>query len=243
MQCRKSSIRGSFLTTLTTIVLGSSGVVFAGPGSAPVVTGKVTLQGQPMKAKIINMSSEPGCAKLYSTPPTTEDVVVGPGGGLKNVVVYVSAGAPEQGGPPGQPVSVEQKGCRFAPHIVVMQANQEIRVANDDPTTHNIHPLASVNREWNKAQPPGTPPLEETFAREEFISVKCNIHSWMHSYFVVLKTPYYSVSDEYGTFTLENLPPGKYAVTAWHEVYGKQTQEIIVSSNETQPVNFVFKAN
>jgi hypothetical protein len=107
----------------------------------------------------------------------------------------------------------------------------------------NIHPLAAVNREWNKAQPPGTQPLEETLAREELISVKCNIHSWMHSYFVVLKTPHYSVSNENGAFTLQNLPAGKYTLTAWHEVYGKQTQEVIVSGNETQTITFAFKAN
>src|SRR5579863_8984303 len=128
--------RACTATLLTTILLGMFGVASAGPGSAPAVTGKVILQGQPMKAKVINVVSEPGCAKLYSTPPTTEDVVVGPGGGLTNVVVYVSAGGPEQSGPPAQPVSVEQKGCRFAPHIVVMQANQEVRVVNEDATTH-----------------------------------------------------------------------------------------------------------
>jgi plastocyanin len=236
-------LRGSSAMLVTTLLLGTFGVTSRVAGSGGSVAGKVTLQGQPLKAKTINMSSEPGCAKLYSTPPTTEDVVVGPGGALKNVVVYLSAGAPEQSGPPPEPVTVTQKGCRFAPHIVALQANQEVRVINEDATTHNIHPLAAVNREWNKAQPPGTPPLEETFAREEFISVKCNIHSWMHSYFVVLKTTYYSVSNENGAFTLENLPPGKYTVTAWHEVYGKQTQEVIVSGNQTEPVNFVFKAN
>ena len=119
--------------------------------------------------------------------------------------------------------------------------DQEVRVINEDATTHNIHPLPTINREWNKAQPPGTPPLQETFAREEFISVKCNIHSWMHSYFVVLKTPYYFVSNENGAFTLERLPPGKYTLTAWHEVYGKQSQEVIISGDETQAVNFTFK--
>lgn len=233
-------LRTSNRTLLTTIFVGIFGITSAsaGPGG---VTGKVTLQGQPSKAKTINMSSEPGCAKLYSTPPTTEDVVVGPGGGLKNVVVYVSAGAPDGAVPPAQPISVTQKGCRFAPHVVIMQANQEVRVINEDATTHNIHPLAALNREWNKAQPPGTPPLEETFAREEFISVKCNIHSWMHSYFVVLKTPYYFVSNENGAFTLERLPPGKYTLSAWHEVYGKQSQEVIISGDETQAVNFTFK--
>src|SRR5436853_751007 len=235
-------LRTSTRTLLTPILLGIFAITSAAAGAGGI-TGKVTLEGQLLKAKTINMSSEPGCAKLYSTPPTTEDVVVGPGGGLKNVVVYVSAGAPDGAVPPAQPISVTQKGCRFAPHVVIMQANHEVRVINEDATTHNIHPLAALNREWNKAQPPGTPPLEETFAREEFISVKCNIHSWMHSYFVVLKTSHYSVSNENGAFTLENLPPGKYTVTAWHEVYGKQTQEVTISGAETQALNFVFKAN
>jgi plastocyanin len=238
MRIQRAYVKTLFAATL----LGIFGSTSAAAGEGGVA-GNVTLQGQHLKAKVINMSSEPGCAKSYSTPPTTEDVVVGEGGGLKNVVVYVSAGAPQQSGPSPQPVSVMQKGCRFAPHVVVMQANQEMRVVNEDATTHNIHPLATVNREWNKAQPPGTPPLEETFAREEFISVKCNIHSWMHSYFVVLKTPYYSVSNESGAFALENLPPGKYTITAWHEIYGKQTQGVTVSGGETQALNFVFKGN
>jgi plastocyanin len=170
-------------------------------------------------------------------------VIAGAGGTLKNVVVYVSSGAPEETAPPAEPISITQKGCRFAPQVVAMQVNQEVRVTNEDSTSHNIHPLPTINREWNKAQPPGTPPLEEAFAREAFIPVKCNIHSWMRSYFVVLKTSHYSLSGENGAFTLGNLPPGKYTVTAWHEVYGKQSQEVTVSANETQVIKFTFKAN
>ena len=54
-------------------------------------------------------------------------------------------------------------------------------------TSHNIHPLAKVNREWNKSQPPGAPPIQEKFDSPEFISVKCNIHPWMHGWFAVIK--------------------------------------------------------
>lgn len=205
------------------------------------VNGKVTVGGAPPRPKSINMSAEPGCAKMYSTPPTTEDIVVGPGGALENVVVYVSAGAPPESTPPDVPVSITQKGCRFAPHVVAMQVNQQLNVVNSDSTSHNIHPLPTANREWNKAQPPGTSPLSEMFAREEFIPVKCNIHPWMHSYFVVLKTSHYAVTGESGAFALNNLPPGKYTITAWHETLGTQTQEITLSAEENAPVNFVFK--
>ncbi len=205
------------------------------------VTGKVTVKGATFQPKTINMSSEPGCAKMYATPPTTEDVVIGPGGALENVVVYVSAGAPAENTPPNAPVSITQKGCRFAPHVVAMQVNQELKVINTDSTSHNIHPLPKANREWNKAQPPGAAPLTETFAREEFIPVKCNIHPWMHSYFAVLKTSHYAVTGATGEFSLDNLPPGKYTITAWHETYGTQSQEITLSGDQRLPITFVFK--
>jgi hypothetical protein len=74
-------------------------------------------------------------------------------------------------------------------------------------TSHNIHPLPKLNREWNKSQPPGTPPLVEKFDKEEFIPVKCNVHPWMHAYFAVLKTSHYSVTSDGGSFSLPNLPP------------------------------------
>jgi hypothetical protein len=217
-------------------------IAIAGAATTGGVSGKVTLEGAPPRPKPINMSAEPGCAKMYPTPASTEDVVVGPGGALENVVVYISAGAPPESTPPVASVSITQKGCRFAPHVVAMQVNQQFNVINSDSTSHNIHPLPTANREWNKAQPPGTPPLSEMFARAEFIPVKCNIHPWMHSYFVVLKTSHYAVTAESGAFVLNNLPPGKYTITAWHETYGTQTQEITLSADENAPVNFVFKA-
>jgi plastocyanin len=169
-------------------------------------------------------------------------VVTGPGNTLENVVVYVSAGAPDDATPPAQAASITQKGCQYIPHVVPMVVNQELKVINADQTSHNIHPLAKVNREWNKSQPPGTPPFTEKFDKPEFIPVKCNIHPWMHSSFVVLKNSHYSVSGGDGGFTLANLPPGKYTVTAWHESYGEQTQDVTISGSETKTVNFVFKA-
>jgi plastocyanin len=212
----------------------------SGAQGGGAVGGKVTVEGVTVMAKTINMASEPGCAKMYSTPPKSEDLVVGAGSALENVVVYISAGAPDESAP-SQPVQVVQKGCRFAPHVVAMQTGQPVQMVNEDSTSHNIHPIATNNREWNKAEPPGATPLTESFARPEFISVKCNVHPWMHAYFAVLKTSHYAVTGDNGAFSLNNLPAGKYTITAWHETLGTQTQEITITGNETVPVNFVFK--
>jgi hypothetical protein len=222
-------------------VLAASTIALAGP-SGGSISGKVTYEGTPARQKPIDMSKEPGCAAQHPTPITTETVVVGPGNALVNVVVYVSSGAPDESSPPAQAVTIVQKGCQYLPHVVPMVVNQELKVVNDDPTSHNIHPLAKINNEWNKSQPPGTPPFIEKFAKPEFIPVKCNIHPWMHSSFAVLKNSHYAVSGGDGGFSLPNLPPGKYTITAWHESYGDQTQDVTISGNEAKTINFVFKA-
>jgi hypothetical protein len=229
----------SFSALLT--ALSFAAIVTAAPGDG-TVSGKVTYTGTPAKPKPIDMSKEPSCAKQYTTPQITENVVTGPGNTLEFVVVYISAGAPDESSTPSTAVTFDQKGCHYAPHVLAFQVNQELKVTNSDQTSHNIHPLAKVNREWNKSQPPGTPPISEKYDKPEFISVKCNIHPWMHGYFAVLKTSHYTVSDGSGDFKLPNLPPGKYTLTAWHESYGTQTQDVTISGNETKSVNFVFTA-
>jgi hypothetical protein len=100
-------------------LLASSASLFAG-----TINGKVTFTGTPAKMRTIDMSQEPSCAKEYSTPPTAETVVTGPNNSLENVVVYISAGAPDEGVTPTQAVTFDQKGCRYTPHVVALQTGQ-----------------------------------------------------------------------------------------------------------------------
>jgi plastocyanin len=205
------------------------------------VSGRVTFDGTPVKPRTIDMSQEPTCAKQYSKPVTAETVVTGPENSLENVVVFVSAGAPDEA-PPAQPAVLVQKGCRYAPHILAFQTNQDFEILNEDQTSHNVHTMPSSNREWNKSQPPGAPPIEDKYARAEFIPIKCNIHPWMKGTLAVMKNSHYMITTGDGEFKLPNLAPGNYTITAWHESYGEQTQEVTITGSETKSVNFVFKA-
>jgi plastocyanin len=224
------------------VLVAASGVAVAGPKPAGgTISGKVTYEGTPAKMKPIDMSKEPSCAKMYTTPPLAETVVTGAGNSLENVVVYVSAGAPDDATPSTAAVFT-QKGCRYIPHVLAFQVNQEIKIANEDQTSHNIHPLPKLNREWNKSQPPGTPPITEKYDKHEIFPVKCNVHPWMHGNFAVLKNSHFAVTGDGGAFSLANLPSGKYTITAWHESYGEQTQDVTISGSEAKTVNFVFKA-
>jgi len=220
---------------------GAKAVDAATAGS---ITGTVKLDGTAPKMRPINMAAEPSCAKEHSTPATTQDVMVGSGGALQNVVVYLKGDFSQYSfDAASAPAVIDQKGCQYAPHVVALRVGQALNVTNSDQTTHNIHPVPMNNREWNQSQPPGSAPLNETFAREEIaIPVKCNVHPWMKSYIAVVGNPYFQVTGNDGSFTLKNVPPGTYTLTAWHESLGPMDQMITVGASEQKKdVNFSFK--
>ena len=212
------------------------------PTTTSGVRGKVQFQGKVPAAKPISMAADPVCAKQHTTPLVAQEVMTDDKGDLQNVVVFVSEGLGDQKfDPPSQPAVVEQKGCMYMPHVMAVRANQTLQLVNSDPTSHNVHPVPTNNREWNKAEPPGTK-MEDTFAREEIaIPVKCNVHPWMKGYIAVFKHPYFAVTGKDGSFDLSNLPAGTYTIKAWHEKLGTSTQTVTIGANETKEISFVFK--
>ena len=213
------------------------------PATAATITGKVTFAGAAPARKTIDMSAEPDCKGLHTTPVYTQDLVANPNGTLANVFVYVKAGLEGKTfEPPSGPAMLDQKGCIYHPHVVGVRAGQMISISNSDPTTHNIHPMPKSNREWNQSQPPKGANLEKVFPRTEImIAVKCNVHPWMKSYIGVLDHPYFAVTGDQGAFELKGLPPGEYTVEAWHEKFGASEQKVTLAASATQTVDFAFK--
>jgi plastocyanin len=232
-------------------VPASSNNSSAGSGPSPAhpdgseggtISGTAKMAGSQDAAARINMATDPACLKIHPAPVMSEEVVTGTNGALKNVVVYISDGLGAHSfDPPKEPAVLEQKGCAYSPRILAVRARQTFELVNSDPTSHNIHPAPQNNREWNIFQPPGSSPIEETFAREEIIPVKCNVHPWMKGYIAVFKHPYFAITDKDGAFDLKNVPPGDYVIQAWHEKYGVLNQKVTLGPNQTKTVDFVFK--
>jgi hypothetical protein len=216
----------------------------AGEGS---ITGTVKLTGTAPHMRGIDMSKDPYCAAQHKDKPATlENVVVGSGGGLENVVLYISDGLSSSAASAvssAEP-AFDQKGCMYTPHVMAVNPNEKFKVITSDQTTHNIHPLPSAtsgNIGWNKSQPPGAPPIESSWKNQEIaIPVKCNIHPWMHGWHVVVKGPY-AVTDDNGNFTIKNVPAGSYTVTAWQEDLGTQTAKVTVAGGQAAKADFTFK--
>ncbi|HTS09065.1 MAG TPA: carboxypeptidase regulatory-like domain-containing protein [Candidatus Eisenbacteria bacterium] len=239
-----AAIFTGFVLVCAGSLLLDKNVSAAGSGS---ITGTVKLNGTAPHMKGIDMSKDPYCAKQHDNNPVKmENVVVDSSGGLQNVVLYITQGLPaaEQNAVPSEQPQFDQKGCMYIPHVLPVDANQKFQVITSDQTTHNIHPLpapGSGNIGWNKSQPPGAPPIVTDWKAPEAISVKCNIHPWMHGWHVVVRGPY-AVTDSSGNYTLKNVPPGSYTVTAWQEEYGTQTQSVTVAAGAPAKADFTFKA-
>jgi len=232
---------------LSVVVCFSAPRAVRAGGAPPTTTGatvrgSVRFEGKAPVAKAISMAADPSCAQQHPAPVMAQEVIIDAKGDLQNVIVFVSEGLGDRTfEAPSQPAVVEQKGCLYQPHVLAVRANQRLELVNDDPTSHNIHPVPANNREWNKAEPPGSK-IEEMFAREEIaIPVKCNVHPWMRGYIAVFKHPYFAVTGKDGGFDLSNLPPGTYTIKAWHEKMGTSTQTVTIGANETKEISFVFK--
>jgi len=215
------------------------------PSTAGNVTGSVTLDGKAPMNEPIKMNADPVCVKENSSPQFQETYTVGGDGkSLGNVFVYVKDGLGNYVfDTPTTPAQIDQKSCRYHPHVFGIMVNQPLEIVNSDPTLHNIHALPKDNSEFNNGQPLQGMKMTHTFTKKEvMVPFKCDVHGWMNAYVGVMDNPYYAVTKDDGKFELNSLPPGTYTIEAWQEKLGPMTQMVTIGAKESKEVNFTFKA-
>ena len=210
-------------------------------GNVSGVQGTVTYAG-PDTDPPVSMQGDPSCAGLHPEPVDSNEIAL-KNGKLANVFVYVKSGLEGKSFPvPAEKKQVDQRGCLYSPRVLGVQVGQTVEFTNSDPTLHNIHALPTANEESNDPQLQGMPPIDKTFAKPEvMVPLRCDIHPWMTAYLGVVSHPYYAVSGEDGTFSIRNLPPGRYTLEAWHEKLGTQTREVTIAPGRMVAIGFDFK--
>jgi hypothetical protein len=229
---------------------GSSENAASAPLTSPVdavtaggVVGRITFEGPPPQPGVVPMDSDPNCVQPGDTP-TDETIVVGETGALQNVFVYVKDGLGDLRFPiPSPPAVLDQKACRYVPHVLGVQVGQSLEIVNSDPTLHNVHAVPTTNQEFNTGQPlPGMKLTHRFTTREVMVPFKCDVHPWMFAYVGVVDHPFFAVTGSDGAFSLDGLPPGTYTIEAWHESLGTQTQTVTIGERETGDIAFSFQA-
>ena len=216
------------------------GLFSTAPQAAPkepvgALEGVITLKGPPPKRRKIAVDGDPKCAAMHATEPLLSDeVVADEKGRLQWALISIKEGLGERKfEAPKTPVVLEQKGCRFEPHVFGVMAGQEVLFRNHDELVHIIHVKPNRNREFGFSQQHVGEERTKVFANRETIRVFCDVHSWMSAWAVVLDHPFHTVSAADGAYSLKGLPPGKYTVEVWHEKFKPVTQEVEVKAGAT----------
>ena len=202
------------------IACGASTVSAAEWGT---LKGRIVIDGKAPTMKPIDNSKDAVCAAIKLTE---ERVVVGKDGGLQNVVVFVRSKNVDVHTDykklADEKVVLDNKDCRFDPHVVGLWTEQTLVLKNSDPTAHNSKVEGFANPAINPLIPANSE-VEQNFKAAETTPspVTCNIHPWMKAYIVVRDNPYFAITDENGEFTIENVPAGKaLEFQVWHEEAG-----------------------
>ena len=222
-------------------------VALAWPGvaaAAATVTGTVNFDGKAPTLRPLAMDADPVCAKKHSAPVPNEMLVLGGGNTMGNILVFVSKGL-AQGKTfpvPKTPVTLDQNGCQYKPHVMGIMVGQTYKILNSDGVLHNIHTLPQINPSFNKGMPPTLKEATTVFNKpEDVFHIKCDVHPWMSAYIAVFTHPFFSATGTDGKFTISGLDPGTYEITAWHERLGTQTASVTVGASDTKTQNFTFK--
>ena len=188
------------------------------------------------------MGGDAACERAHKDGLAAE-TFVGENGGLGNVFVYVKSGLDKYYfDVPTQPVTLDQAGCMYKPHVFGVRAGQNIEFVNSDSTGHNVHALPNANQEFNFSQPIQRQKDTRFFtAPEVMVRFKCDLHNWMSAYAGVLDHPYFAVTSPGGQFELKDVPAGTYTIEAWHEKLGTQTQSVTIGENDSKDISFTFK--
>jgi plastocyanin len=249
---RKPSAASSDLATAPSAMAAPSGAVPAAPpptaptpankvastaaGATATLDGVVRFAGAPPRRAPLPMQADPFCSRHAADD---EAVLVNANGTLKNVVVRV-LGAP-QAAPPAEPVVVEQRGCQYVPRIATAVVGQEVRIGTRDPTLHNVHAYLASRTVWNVAQVPNTPDIVKVLNEPGAFRLRCDVHQWMRGYVWVHDSSFIAISDDQGAFRIAGLPPGRYTVEAWHELYGTQQRELVAQAGASARADFEFR--
>ena len=218
-----------------------------------VLIGRVRFAGEPPKGEAVAVRKN---TDVCGEHKPSQALVVGPTKGVRGTVVALEG---VERGKRAPDFELDNTKCLFVPHVSAVMAGPKVRIRNSDPILHNTHGFLDRLTVFNIALPTKDQVVDITqrIKKPGVVDVVCDAHTHMRAWIVVRENPYFAVSDDNGQFRIDEIPPGRYRVTAWHEgwvVTGKDkdgrplydpprvlTQEVTVPAKGEVAVEFELK--
>jgi plastocyanin len=222
---------------LTVLALGlfcASGLSFGAS-----IKGKVVFAGAVPAPKKIDITID---QYVCGNQKQAEDLLVSPQKELRNAVVWIDNPPAKAASPaPTANVEMDQNGCVFIPHIVLVPAGGTVDFLNSDRLLHNLHATPKLNVSFNRTQPKSRT-IPVTFSQPEIVRINCDLHSWMVGWVVVTAHPFYAITGADGQFSFDGLPPGQYKLNVWQERLGTVSANVTVTDQQPGRVTVEMKA-
>jgi len=159
-----------------------------------------------------------------------------------NAVVYIESVKDSTFKPPAKPAVMDQKDLEFIPHVLPIVAGTTVRFENHDNVSHNVFSPDKCAGEFNLGTWPPGESKDHTFKDAGCAAtILCIVHPDMEAYVVVLQNPYYAVTGSGGSFTIEDLPAGKYTLAIWSEKLKAEPVQVTVPESGTVETGFNLK--
>ena len=169
-----------------------------------------------------------------------ETLIVGAGQGIRYAVVTLEGITKGVAVEKEAVHELDNLGCRFVPHVLASSVGQFVVFKNSDPILHTAHALfASGQPQFNVGLYPGKV-SRKPLVTPGVVKIICEVHPWMSAYIVVTDHPYYSVTDVYGEYLINDIPAGSYRLKVWHETLGTEEKQVEVKAGGSQKVDFVL---
>jgi Carboxypeptidase regulatory-like domain len=179
------------------------------------ITGRVSFAGPIPRLPSLVISKDQDVCGATASPQML--VVALQDRGVKDAVIAVE-GITQGKAPPTHKPTLDNRGCTMIPHVQAVMAGTELVIQNSDPFLHTTRGrLPDFRQAFNLVFPKGTPAKEQKIRFPGVIAVTCDTHAHMRAFVLSFEHPYFAVTDADGRFAIDQVPPGSYTLTAWHE--------------------------
>jgi plastocyanin len=157
-----------------------------------------------------------------------------------DAAVYVEKIPGQTFPPPKDAVTLDQLNLTFIPHVLPVLVGTTVAFPNSDEVRHNVFSTSPTKR-FNLGTYPRGMAKNVTFDKPGVVDLLCNVHSEMSAYVVVVETPYFAVTGKDGSYTIKNVPPGKYVIKTWHEHLKAQSKAVEVAAGDSTRADFELR--
>jgi hypothetical protein len=216
----------TFLFAITAVLSAQSNYKVVTVSDGGTISGTVKWSGPLPHALDFPVTKDPAiCDPDSKKTVDLERLVVGSQGGVANTIVYLkNIYSGKAMALPEQRRHLDQKHCRYIPHILLVPQDATLQIQSSDATLHTVHMEGAAT--FNLPFPFTNQITSRTMSTPGLVHIRCNGgHVWMNAEMMVVPHPYYAVTDESGQFEFTDVPPGTYQIVAWHEGWGREGKE------------------